>query len=251
MAARSGADAGGGLFACRLTDSLSQTLGRKLSRFSLAPDGFDPNAPTTLAIGRHDFSVTIGQDEQVTSYISKVFDPDAATLAPGVYDFSVDFNGQSKDLSITVGADWNWTDVLNAVAGRINAQAAYASTGDLMGSGGFSLPGLTANAAKADLASQTQSGVFTDGRILTIETAAPFACASLTLTGGDQGLLPPWADHEASENAPFRHRRKGLDLGRRDERRWFGRGHDLREVVRGDGRRTVAVVRGGRQDAVS
>lgn len=152
--------------------------------------GFDPRAATSLSVGRHDFSMERGLGEQTSTYISSVFDPeDATTLAAKDYSFTTTFGGKSKTMTVSVENGWTWNDVLNAVGAQINAHAAISSTGGLINAGDFSQPGLEAYLEKADIASTSKAGVFTDGQILVIRTTAPAKGETLTLTDGAEGLL--------------------------------------------------------------
>lgn len=152
--------------------------------------GFDPRAPTTLALGRHDFSIERGLDAQTTSYISRVFDPtQTTTLAAKDYTFTTTFGDNTKTMTVSVENGWTWNDVLNAVGAQINAQPAASSTGGLINASDFSQPGLEASLERADIASTTQAGVFTDGQILIVRTVDPAKGETLILTDGAEGLL--------------------------------------------------------------
>ncbi len=86
----------------------------------------DPRAATTLAVGRHDFGLAVGDGPQASTYISTAYDPSqASTLSPGNYSFSVTSNGETRAHSVTVGSGWNMGDVLRAVGAEINAQPTW------------------------------------------------------------------------------------------------------------------------------
>jgi hypothetical protein len=93
----------------------------------------DPGAATTLALGRHDFSFSLSTDAasaQPTTYLSTTFDPDAApTMAPGPYTFGMEYDGRSRELSVTVRADWTWGDVMRGVAAAVRARRPWPRTG--------------------------------------------------------------------------------------------------------------------------
>ncbi len=153
-------------------------------------DGLDPRADATLDIGRHDFSIELGLDAQATTYISSVFDPtETTTLAAKDYTFTTTFGDNTKTLTVSVENGWTWNDVLSAVKAQINAHTATSSTGGLINASDFSQPGLEAYMEKADIASTSQAGVFTDGQVLVIRTKDSAKGETLTLTDGDEGLL--------------------------------------------------------------
>lgn len=153
----------------------------------------DPGAATTLALGRHDFSFSLSTDAasaQPTTYLSTTFDPDAATtLTPGTYTFGMEYDGRSRDLSVTVRADWTWGDVMRGVAAAVRAEAAMATDGGLINAPSFAIQGVTATLTDAPIPSATQAGVFTDGQMLTVAAAATDAAGALKLTDGAGGML--------------------------------------------------------------
>jgi flagellar capping protein FliD len=164
------------------------------SRTNSAP--MDANAPTSLALGRHNFAVTVATNgvsgSQPTTYVSSAFDPTAATtLAPGDYSFSYRFGQESKSVTVSVAAGSTWNDVLQNMAAGINGQAAFTSTSTSMpvGSSSYSQPGLVARVESSPIPSAATQGVFTDGVVLTVSTEEPFAGQSLDLFDGSGSLL--------------------------------------------------------------
>jgi hypothetical protein len=163
---------------------------------SVSSTPFDANAPTSLALGRHDFAVNLStngvSDGPPTTYVSQAHDPNAATtLAPGDYRFSYRFGAENKTLTVGVKSGWTWNDVLQAVAAGINGQAVWtsASGGLPSGQSSFSQPGLVASVQSSPIPSATTAGVFTNGEVLQIGTTAPFASQNFTLSDGSGGLL--------------------------------------------------------------
>ena len=163
---------------------------------SVSSTPFDSNAPTTLALGRHDFAVNLSTNGVTggaqTSYVSKAYDPNAATtLTPGNYTFSYRFGEENKTLTVGVKSGWTWNDVLQSIAANINGQAVWtsASTSLPTGQSSFSQPGLVASVQSSPIPSATTAGVFTNGEVLQIATAAPFTGQNFSLFDGSGGLL--------------------------------------------------------------
>ncbi|WP_428564591.1 MAG: hypothetical protein ACP59X_02485 [Solidesulfovibrio sp. DCME] len=156
---------------------------------------YDPGAVTTLAAGLHHFSVATGTGTQAASYVSDAFDPEAATtLSPGTYTFTAGIGQASRQLSVTVKSGWTWGDVLNAVTAKINGSQAsvWASGGtatELVGTSGFSLPGVKAASQTVAVPAASGSGAATAGRVLTVATTSGFEDQDLRLTDGAGGLL--------------------------------------------------------------
>lgn len=156
---------------------------------------YDPGAATTLAVGLHHFSVATGTGTQPTSYVSNALDPDAATtLSPGIYTFTAGIGGSSRTLAVTVKSGWTWGAVLGAVAAQVNGTPAsvWASGGtstELVGTSGFSLPGVKASLQTVAMPDTTGASGTTDGRVLTVATTSGFEDQGLTLTDGSGGLL--------------------------------------------------------------
>ncbi len=150
----------------------------------------DPNASTTLALGRHDMAYAVGTGDQPQSYISKVYDPaQAATLAAGTYSFTSQYDGETRNHSLTIGSGWTWGDVLSAVKAEVNGQPTYVkpSSPTLAGTtSSYSQPGVAASVDSWPIPSSTQQGVNTDGQSLTVAGAAG---KDLTLSDGSGGLL--------------------------------------------------------------
>lgn len=174
-----------------------QVQGRQLSQASsVRSTAFDANAPTSLALGRHDFAVNVSTNGVAgappTTYVSKAYDPNASTtLAPGNYTFSYRFGEENKTLTVGVKSGWTWNDVLQSVAASINGQAVWTSASKTLptGQSSFSQPGLAASVQSSPLPSATAQGVFTNGAVLRVGTEAPFAGQNFSLSDGSGGLL--------------------------------------------------------------
>jgi len=180
--------------AARTTYQVQGTQLAQPSRVNSAT--FDANAPTTLALGRHNFAVNLStggaSGGAQTTYISKAYSPTAATtLAPGDYTFKYRFGEETRQLSVSVTAGMTWNDVLQAVAAGINGQSAWTSTSTSkpVGSSSFSQPGLTATVESSPLPSATTQGVFSTGEVLRVATTAPFQGQDFSLFDGSGGLL--------------------------------------------------------------
>ncbi len=156
---------------------------------------YDPGAATTLAAGLHHFAVATGTGAQTESYVSNAFDPEAkTTLAPGTYTFTAGIGQASRQLAVTVKAGWTWGDVQNAVAATINGSqasvwAAGGTATELVGSAGYSLPGVTASSHTVAVPATNARAATTTGRVLTVETTSGFEGQGLTLADGSGGLL--------------------------------------------------------------
>ncbi|MHC1713302.1 MAG: hypothetical protein AB9872_14235 [Solidesulfovibrio sp.] len=178
-----------------VASTLQVSVPRRASPTYVHSTGYDANAKTTLAVGLHSFSFAVGTGDQPTSYVSTALDADAATtIAPGTYDFSVAIGGDSRALSVSVKAGWTWGDVLNAVSGQINGEpaavwAAGKTSTELVGTAGFSLPGVTATTKSVNIPNATGSAPITAGRQLTVSTATGYEGEVLTLTDGSSGIL--------------------------------------------------------------
>ncbi len=153
----------------------------------------DPGAATTLALGRHDFSFALSSDAtttQATTYLSKTMNTDAATtLAPGTYTFGMEYNGQSRDLSVTVRSGWTWGDVMRGVGAAIRAEAAMATDGGVIDAPSYAIQGVSVSLDDAPIPLATKAGAFTDGQMLTVAAAATDAAGALKLTDGTGGIL--------------------------------------------------------------
>jgi hypothetical protein len=154
---------------------------------------FDPGAAATPDVGLHRIAVATGTGAQRTSYVSTALDPDAATtLAPGNYTFTASVGGASRELGVTVKSGWTWGSVLAAANAQLNGQptgvwAADGQSTELVGTSGFSLPGLTSSLHAVTL--PTADGKTVSARELTVTTASGFEDQSLRLADGSGGLL--------------------------------------------------------------
>lgn len=177
------------------TGTLEVAVSRLASPTYIPSTGYDANAPTSLAVGLHNFSFAVGSGSQPTSYVSTAYDPDTATtLAPGTYDFGVTMGGDHRDLSVTVKAGWTWGDVENAVAGQISATptsvwSADGTSTELVASPSFSLPGVTATTKTVSMPAADSATANVSGRVLTISTASGYEGEVLTLSDGSGGVL--------------------------------------------------------------
>ncbi len=154
---------------------------------------FDPGAAATAAVGLHRFSVATGSGAQRTSYVSTALDPDmATTLAPGKYTFTASVGDASRELAVTVKSGWTWGSVLAAVNAQLNGQptgvwAADGQSTELVGTSGYSLPGLTSSLHAVTL--PTADGKTVSARELAVTTEAGFTDQPLRLADGSGGLL--------------------------------------------------------------
>ena len=154
---------------------------------------FDSGAAATPDVGLHRFSVATGTGAQRTSYVSTALDPDTATtLAPGKYTFTASVGDASRELAVTVKTGWTWGSVLAAVNAQLNGQptgvwAADGQSTELVGTSGFSLPGLTSSLHAVTL--PTADGKTVSARELAVTTASDYTDQPLRLADGSGGLL--------------------------------------------------------------
>lgn len=141
---------------------------------SAASRAFDPNAATTLSLGRHDFAMATGSlDSQPTSYVSRAFDPTATGVVPaGDYAIEATFGDETRTVTLTVTAQKPMAQILREVGQAVATQA-----------------GLDYAVGDSPIPSAATAGIFSDGEALTLATTSPLTSQGFRLSDASGDLL--------------------------------------------------------------
>jgi len=160
--------------------------------FSSSP--VDPGASADslgFARGRYDLALTTSvSDDTPVAYLSKSFDPAAATtLSPGSYSFTAATDGETRSHQVTVGSGWTWGDVLRATTAEINGQYSQVNVANPTAaapSTTFSQAGVSARVDSSPIPDPTRQNVTSDGQMAVVQGSVG---GNFTLADGSGGLL--------------------------------------------------------------